>query len=79
MKSINFFCFAGTHSTSFTLSLATYHLLRNPLKLEKLLEELQTVKENPKGLLEYRDVHELPYLVIEVHLRSRTHIVFARQ
>ncbi len=72
------FCFAGTHTTSFTISLATYYLLRNPLKLEKLLEELQTVKKNPKGLLEYRDVYKLPYLVSKVPSRSRAHIVIAR-
>ena len=72
------FCFAGTHTTSFTISLATYYLLRNPIKLEKLLKELQTVKKNPKGLLEYRDVYKLPYLVSEVPLRSRAHIMIAR-
>lgn len=57
------FCFAGTHTTSFTISLATYYLLRNPAKLGKLLEELKGVKRNPEGLLEYRDVCNLPYLV----------------
>lgn len=59
------FCFAGTHTTSFTISLATYYLLRSPDKLAKLREELKTVedKRNPEGLLEYRDVYKLPYLV----------------
>lgn len=57
------FCFAGTHTTSFSLSLGTYYLLRHPQKLRKLVEELKIVKRNPEGLLEYRDVCNLPYLV----------------
>lgn len=57
------FCFAGTHTTSFTISLATYYLLSNPSKLEKLRAELKTVKRNHDGLLEYRSVNKLPYLV----------------
>ncbi|KAL8780684.1 MAG: hypothetical protein Q9194_000787 [Teloschistes cf. exilis] len=67
------FCFAGTHTTSFTISLATYYLLRSPDKLAKLREELKTVedKRNPEGLLEYRDVYKLPYLtaIIKESLR----------
>ncbi|RYP76854.1 hypothetical protein DL769_003540 [Monosporascus sp. CRB-8-3] len=59
---VNSFCFAGTHTTSFSLTLATYYLLKNPPKLEKLLRELETVKRNSEGLLEYRDVSNLPYL-----------------
>jgi cytochrome P450 len=57
------FCFAGTHTTSLSLSLGTYYLLNSPAKLRKLLEELSTVKKNSNGLLEYRDVCNLPYLV----------------
>lgn len=57
------FFFAGTHTTSFTISMATYYLLSNPSKLKKLLAELKTVTRNTEGLLEYRDVHRLPYLV----------------
>lgn len=57
------FCVAGTHTTSFCLSLGTYYLLRHPQKLRRLVEELQTVQKNPDGMLEYRDVCNLPYLV----------------
>lgn len=57
------FCFAGTHTTSHTISMATYYLLSNPSKLEKLLAELKTATRNTEGLLEYRDVNRLPYLV----------------
>jgi cytochrome P450 len=60
---VNSFCFAGTHTTSFSLTLATYYLLKNPSKLEKLKEELKTVKRNSEGLLEYCDINYLPYLV----------------
>ncbi|KAL8964925.1 MAG: hypothetical protein Q9183_004138 [Haloplaca sp. 2 TL-2023] len=67
------FCFAGTHTTSFTISLATFYLLRHPEKLVKLREELKTVedKRNSEGLLEFRDVNKLPYLtaVIKESLR----------
>ncbi|KAI9368160.1 cytochrome P450 [Aspergillus egyptiacus] len=65
------FCFAGTHTTSLTISMATYYLLKNTPKLQKLREELKKVKRNSKGLLEYRDVSRLPYLtaVIKESLR----------
>jgi hypothetical protein len=43
--------------------MATYYLLRHPVKLEKLQEELKSVKKNREGLMEYRDVCKLPYLV----------------
>ncbi|KAK0609741.1 cytochrome P450 [Bombardia bombarda] len=36
------FCFAGTHTTSHTMSSGTYYLLRDPTKLEELVEELKT-------------------------------------
>lgn len=65
------FCFAGTHTTSLTISMATYYLLKNPEKLEQLSEELKGVKENSQGMLEYRDICRLPYLtaVIKESLR----------
>jgi cytochrome P450 len=57
------FCFAGTHTTSLTISMATYYLLRHSDKFDKLQEELSTVKRTNEGLMEYRDVCNLPYLV----------------
>lgn len=56
-------CFAGTDTTGFALSLGTYHLLSNPSKLNILREELDAVPVNANGMLEYRDVRNLPYLV----------------
>ncbi|KAI0145605.1 cytochrome P450 [Xylariaceae sp. FL1272] len=68
------FAFAGTHTTSHTMSMGTYYLLRNPDKLKKLKEELKLVPRNEEGLLEYRQVRDLPYLkaVITESLRLST-------
>ncbi|KAJ0349027.1 hypothetical protein KNSL1_005073 [Colletotrichum chrysophilum] len=44
------------------LSLGTYYLLKNPEKLNKMLDELKTVKTNAEGLFEYRELCNLPYL-----------------
>ena len=57
------FCFAGTHTTSLSLSIGTYHLLRDPHRCQKLLDELKSVPRNGEGLMEYRDLYSLPYLV----------------
>ena len=57
------FCLAGTHTTSISLSLGTYYLLRDPLPRQKLVDELKDVPRNDEGLMEYRDVYNLPYLV----------------
>lgn len=45
------------------MSMGTYYLLSNPSKLAKLVEELKTVPKSDRGLLEYRKVNTLPYLV----------------
>ncbi|KAI8258418.1 Cytochrome P450 monooxygenase BOT1 [Colletotrichum sp. SAR11_239] len=55
-------CFAGTDTTGIGLSLGTYYLLKNPEKLNKMLDELKTVKTNAEGLFEYRELCNLPYL-----------------
>ncbi|KAF9873291.1 CND5p [Colletotrichum karsti] len=56
------FAFAGTHTTSHTMSMGTYYLLSNPSKLQKLRDELKTVPKNDQGLYEYKTVRSLPYL-----------------
>ncbi|KAK8052038.1 hypothetical protein PG993_003423 [Apiospora rasikravindrae] len=65
------FAFAGTHTTSHTMSMGTYYLLRHPEKLEKLRRELAPLPRNERGLLTYKQVKELPYLtaVIKESLR----------
>ncbi|KAI0007136.1 cytochrome P450 [Xylariaceae sp. FL0662B] len=67
-------CFAGTDTTSYGLSLATFYLLKNPDKLRALRQELETLQTNPAGLFEYRDVLKLPYLtaVVKEALRCST-------
>ncbi|KAF4850947.1 Cytochrome P450 monooxygenase BOT1 [Colletotrichum siamense] len=55
-------CFAGTDTTGIGLSLGTYYLLKNPEKLNKMLDELKTMKTNAEGLFEYRELCNLPYL-----------------
>ncbi len=57
------FAFAGTHTTSHTMSMGTYYLLREPDKLERLRKELESIPRNDNGLLEHKQVRDLPYLV----------------
>ena len=53
--------------------MATYYLLKNPEKLEQLFEELKGVKKNSQGMLEYRDICRLPYLV-STHMHPPCHL-----
>ncbi|KXH37991.1 hypothetical protein CSAL01_07922 [Colletotrichum salicis] len=55
-------CFAGTDTNSIALSFGTYFLLRNPDKLQKMLDELKDAPTNSDGLYEYHTVSKLPYL-----------------
>ena len=58
-----FFCFAGTDSTSYALSCATYYLLTHPNSAKKLREELECQPVNADGIIEYQYLRNLPYLV----------------
>ncbi|GLA96146.1 hypothetical protein AtubIFM57143_003611 [Aspergillus tubingensis] len=66
-----FFCFAGTDSTSYALSCATYYLLTHPNSAKKLREELESQPVNADGIIEYQYLRNLPYLtaVIKESLR----------
>ncbi|XRM46061.1 hypothetical protein ABZX51_009118 [Aspergillus tubingensis] len=66
-----FFCFAGTDSTSYALSCATYYLLTHPNSAKKLREELDCQPVNADGIIEYQYLRNLPYLtaVIKESLR----------
>ncbi|KAK1705414.1 cytochrome P450 [Colletotrichum lupini] len=55
-------CFGGTDTNSIALSFGTYFLLRNPNKLQKMLDELKDAPTNMDGLYEYHTVSKLPYL-----------------
>lgn len=62
---------AGTETTSWALSVMTYHLLRKPEVLAKLTTELRTVVQDPKQLPAWPILETLPYLgaVIQEGLR----------
>jgi cytochrome P450 len=62
---------AGTETTSWALSVITYHLLTKPELLAKLTRELQAVVDNPKQLPPWTALENLPYLgaVIQEGLR----------
>jgi cytochrome P450 len=53
---------AGTETTSWTLSVITYHLLTQPDTLARLTKELQTVVDDPKSLPQWTALEKLPYL-----------------
>lgn len=62
---------AGTETTSWALSVMTYHLLTKPELLAKLKAELQTVVKDPQQLPDWTVLETLPYLgaVIQEGLR----------
>lgn len=62
---------AGTETTSWALSVMTYHLLTKPEILAKLTREIQTVVEDPNHLPAWPVLETLPYLgaVIQEGLR----------
>ncbi|KAJ4362065.1 hypothetical protein N0V83_011007 [Neocucurbitaria cava] len=62
---------AGTETTSWALSVITYHLLTKPELLGKLTRELNTVVKDPKNLPGWTVLENLPYLgaVIQEGLR----------
>jgi cytochrome P450 len=62
---------AGTETTSWALSVMTYHLLTKPELLAKLTAELQAVVKDPQQLPDWTVLETLPYLgaVIQEGLR----------
>tara|TARA_R110002003_G_scaffold9_7_gene409 strand:+ start:6617 stop:7636 length:1020 start_codon:yes stop_codon:yes gene_type:complete len=62
---------AGTETTSWALSVMTYHLLTKPELLAKLKKELESVVEDPSQLPAWPILEALPYLgaVIQEGLR----------
>ncbi|ETS81109.1 hypothetical protein PFICI_06111 [Pestalotiopsis fici W106-1] len=53
---------AGTETTSWTVSVITYHVLTKPKILARLTEELNSVVKDPKHLPTWTDLEKLPYL-----------------
>ncbi|KAL6703424.1 hypothetical protein ACN47E_009683 [Coniothyrium glycines] len=62
---------AGTETTSWALSVITYHLLTKPALFQKLVAELTTVTRDSKHLPTWSSLETLPYLgaVIQEGLR----------
>ena len=57
------FLTAGTDSTSYSLSAATFHVLHTPVVLQRLQEELCSIPRGERGRIEWRSVQNLPYMV----------------
>ena len=65
---------AGTDTTSLTLTMATYRVLRDPNILRKLQAELREAMPRKDTQLEYAELEKLPYLraVVRETLRTST-------
>ncbi len=55
--------FAGFDTTGNGLSVTTYHLLRNPDKLERLRKEIEPLMLATDGKPAWPDLEKLPYFV----------------
>lgn len=58
---------AGTETTSWTVSVITYHLLTQPTLLARLTEELLGAVENPRKLPPWTTLEKLPYLAAVIN------------
>ena len=58
--------FAGSDTTAYTLSCATYYLLTHKDCLRRLQNELETVSRDANGKPDWKSVSELPYLVFPI-------------
>lgn len=54
---------AGSDTVANTLAMTTFHLLDNPDKLAKLVEELERAMPDPEKPARLTVVEKLPYLV----------------
>lgn len=56
--------FAGTETTSRSISVTMFHLLNNKALLQRLREELQTITRTEDGLYSLPELESLPFLVL---------------
>lgn len=56
------FLIAGTDTTSWTLTVGTYHLFQQPGLIARLTEELRAVAEDPRNLPRWSTLEQLPLL-----------------
>ena len=54
---------AASETTSNTVTTIIYHLLSNPAIKQRLVDELDGVMKDPKKLIEWKKLDQLPYLV----------------
>ncbi|OAQ69781.1 calcineurin-dependent [Pochonia chlamydosporia 170] len=57
----------GTETTVTTITFGVWCILKNPAVHKKLLDELSMVETNNDGLMEYRNLVNLPYLTAIIH------------
>lgn len=62
---------AGSDTVANTLAVTTFHILDNPEKLAKLVEELEKAMPDPNEPAKISVVEQLPYLVSAVVLFSK--------
>lgn len=58
---------AGTETTSGTMTMVFYHILRNPDKLQRLKDEINNLEPDRSVQLNLKDLEQLPYLVCLHH------------
>ncbi|KAH0344390.1 alcohol oxidase, partial [Aureobasidium melanogenum] len=61
---------AGGETTAQTLAVLTFHLLNNPIVLQKLQHELDTLMPSPEGQVSWQQLEQLPYfraVITEAH------------
>ena len=62
------FLVAGSDTTAYTMSCATFYLLNDQECLARLRAELQGVPRDTHGRFEWKELANLPYLVSNLHL-----------
>ena len=68
------FLVAGSDTTAYTLSCATFYILSTPGVLAKLREELARVPVRENGRFEWKHVQNLPYLVSAYSLEAKPRV-----
>ena len=56
------FVSAGTDTVSNTMHVITYHVIANPVILQRLREEIQTIQPSPARPVKLAQLERLPYL-----------------
>ena len=65
------FITARVDTTAYTISCATFYILRTPGVLAKLREELLRVPVTEEGMFEWKHVQNLPYMVKRIVLEAQ--------